>query len=67
MSLIDSCKPDYAANGSTSSELSKNSTIQFFVRLFSEIETSVIRADVNDTIEHVLDLIQSRSGIPLNG
>ena len=26
----------------------------------------IIRSDVNDTIEYVLDLIQSKSGIPLN-
>ncbi|XP_063941558.1 E3 ubiquitin-protein ligase UPL5-like [Daucus carota subsp. sativus] len=64
MSLIDSI----SSHGSISSQPSKsNPTIQFFVRLFSEMETLVIRADVNDTIEHVLDLIQAKSGIPLNG
>ncbi|XP_063941556.1 uncharacterized protein LOC135149689 [Daucus carota subsp. sativus] len=71
MSLINSCKPKFendATDGSISSQRSKsNPTIQFFVKLFSEMETLVIRADVNDTIEHVLDLIQSKSGIPLNG
>ena len=56
-----------ARSAACSAESSKShSSLQFLVRLFSGMNTLVIRADVNDTIGYVLDLIQSKAGIPSN-
>lgn len=47
-------------------ELSKaRSCIQFFVRMISGLNL-LVRADFNDTIETVHDIIHSRTGIPKN-
>ena len=57
-----------ARSTACSAESSKsNSSLQtFLVRLFSGNKTLVIRADVNDTIEYILDFIQSKAGISSN-
>ncbi|WOH14923.1 hypothetical protein DCAR_0934453 [Daucus carota subsp. sativus] len=56
-----------ARSAACSAESSKShSSLQFLVRLFSGMNTLVIRADVNDTIGYVLDLIQSKARIPSN-
>ncbi|KAL8156879.1 hypothetical protein AgCh_001834 [Apium graveolens] len=46
--------------------LKSKSGLQFFVRMFSGMKRLVIRADPNDTVESVHELIQSRTRIPIN-
>ncbi|WOH16305.1 hypothetical protein DCAR_0935856 [Daucus carota subsp. sativus] len=63
--VINSVSGARSAAGSAESSKS-HSSLQFLVRLFSGMKTLVIRANVNDTIGYVLDLIQSKAGIPSN-
>ncbi|KAK1403137.1 Ubiquitin-protein ligase 7 [Heracleum sosnowskyi] len=43
-----------------------NSSLQFFVRMFSGMKSLVVRADPDDTVESVHDLINSITRIPKN-
>ncbi|XP_074381119.1 E3 ubiquitin-protein ligase UPL5-like [Apium graveolens] len=42
-----------------------NSSVQFFVRMFTGMKTLFVRADANDTVKSVHELIQSTTGIPI--
>ncbi|XP_074378097.1 E3 ubiquitin-protein ligase UPL5-like [Apium graveolens] len=55
---------DVEAQSAASSK--SNSSLQFFVRMFTGMKPLVVRADAEDTVESVHEIIQSTTRIPIN-